>query len=122
MTTRMERLKYRLPRLAVIVHDLVMVWLCWQGLHYLRYAMQPTQLDLVPVSSTVLIVMVAQGLVFWQVGLYRGLWRFASVPDLLNIFKASVLGLLAALVQDRASIDARPGQHPHIPRDVGFHA
>ena len=98
MTTRMERLKYRLPRLAVIVHDLVMVWLCWQGLHYLRYAMQPTQLDLVPVSSTVLIVMVAQGLVFWQVGLYRGLWRFASVPDLLNIFKASVLGLLAAVV------------------------
>ena len=98
MTTRMDRIKHRLPRVAVIVHDLLMVWLCWQGLHYLRYAMQPTQLDLVPVSSTVLVVMVAQGLVFWQVGLYRGLWRFASVPDLVNIFKASLLGLLAAVV------------------------
>ena len=30
--------------------------------------------------------------------MYRGLWRFASVPDLLNIFKASVLGLLAVVV------------------------
>ena len=92
-----DRFKYGLPRLAVIVHDLAMVWVCWQGLHYIRYALQPTPLPLEPFSSTVLIVMVAQGLVSWQVGLYRGLWRFASVPDLLNIFKASVLGLLAVV-------------------------
>ena len=30
-------------------------------------------------------------------GLYRGIWRFASVPDLLNILKASMFGLLAIL-------------------------
>lgn len=86
-----DRLRHRLPRMAVVVHDLAMVWVCWQGLHYLRYALQPTPLDLAPFSSTVAIVLVAQGLVSWRVGLYRGLWRFASVPDLLNIFKASVL-------------------------------
>ena len=97
MMTWRDRFKYGLPRLAVIVHDLAMVWVCWQGLHYVRYALQPTPLPLEPFSSTVLIVMVAQGLVSWQVGLYRGLWRFASVPDLLNIFKASVLGLLAVV-------------------------
>ncbi len=48
----------------------------------------------------------AQGLVFWRVGLYRGLWRFASVPDLWNIFKASFLGMVAivlALALDRFS-------------------
>ena len=98
MMTWRDRFKYGLPRLAVIVHDLAMVWVCWQGLHYIRYALQPTPLPLEPFSSTVLIVMVAQGLVSWQVGLYRGLWRFASVPDLLNIFKASVLGLLDVVV------------------------
>ena len=97
MSTWKDRLKYRLPRLAVILHDLVMVWVCWQGLHYVRYALQPTPLLLAPISSTVLIVLVAQGLVSWRVGLYRGLWRFASVPDLLNIFKASLLGLLAVV-------------------------
>ena len=97
MMTWRDRFKYGLPRLAVIVHDFAMVWVCWQGLHYIRYALQPTPLPLEPFSSTVLIVMVAQGLVSWQVGLYRGLWRFASVPDLLNIFKASVLGLLAVV-------------------------
>ena len=26
------------PRLAVIAHDLAMVWLVWQALHRLRYA------------------------------------------------------------------------------------
>ena len=97
MNAWMDRLKYRLPRLAVIVHDLAMVWVCWQGLHYLRYALQRSSFDLTPLSSTVAIVLVAQGLVSWRVGLYRGLWRFASVPDLLNIFKASLLGLLAVV-------------------------
>ena len=31
------------------------------------------------------------------VGLYRGLWRFASVSDLLNIFKASFIGMVAIM-------------------------
>ncbi len=98
MSAWKDRLKFRLPRLAVVVHDLAMVWICWQGLHYLRYALQPTPLALAPFSNTVAIVLVAQGVVSWRVGLYRGLWRFASVPDLLNIFKASVVGLLAVVV------------------------
>ena len=98
MSTWKDVLNYRLPRLAVVVHDLLMVWVCWQGLHFLRYSLQPTPLDLQFFSSTVLIVLVAQGLVSWRVGLYRGLWRFASVPDLVNILKASVLGLLAVVV------------------------
>ena len=98
MGTPKDRLKYSLPRMAIVLHDLAMVWICWQGLHYLRYALQSPPLPLEPFSSTVVIVLVAQGLVSWRVGLYRGLWRFASVPDLLNIFKASVLGLLAVVI------------------------
>ena len=98
MSTWKDRLKYRLPRLAVVLHDLVMVWVCWQGLHYMRYALQPSPLSLAPFSSTVLIVLVAQGLVSWRVGLYRGLWRFASVPDLWNIFKAALWGLAAIIL------------------------
>lgn len=98
MSAWKERLKHRLPRMAVIAHDLAMVWVCWQGLHYLRYAMQPSSQPLPLFSSTILIVLVAQGLVSWRVGLYRGVWRFASVPDLFNIFKASLLGLLVIVV------------------------
>ena len=92
-----DRVRYRLPRAAVILHDLAMVWVCWQGLHYLRYSLQPAPFGFQPFSTTVAIVVLAQAAVFWRVGLYRGLWRFASVPDLLNIFKASVLGLIAVV-------------------------
>ena len=95
MTSWRERLAALLPRLTVVSHDLLMVWFCWQGLHHLRYAMLPDPPSFPRWSTEIAIVLVAQGLVFWRVGLYRGLWRFASVPDLWNILKAALLGLLA---------------------------
>ena len=87
-----------MPRAAVVAHDLCMVWLTWYGLHQFRYAIQPQAAALPYFSTETLLVLAAQGLVFWQVGLYRGIWRFASVPDLLNILKASVFGLLAIVL------------------------
>ena len=93
----MERIKASAPRAAVVVHDLCMVWLAWYGLHLFRYSVVESA-PAFPVWSTEIgLVMLAQGLVFWRVGLYRGLWRFASVPDLVNILKACVFGLLAIL-------------------------
>lgn len=82
------------PRLAVVAHDLTMVWVVWQVLHRLRYATMAAPLSMPLWSTEITLVLLAQGLVFWQVGLYRGLWRFASLPDLVNIVKASVLGLV----------------------------
>ena len=95
MTSWRERMAALLPRLTVVAHDLVMVWGCWQVLHRLRYAMLADPPAFPFWSAEIAIVLVAQGLVFWRVGLYRGLWRFASVPDLWNILKAALLGLLA---------------------------
>ncbi len=98
MSNMKDRLAGAWPRTAIVLHDLCMVALCWTGLVQFRYAMLDVA-SLPPVWSTeVLLVLVAQGLVFWQVGLYRGVWRFASVPDLVNILKASMFGLLAILL------------------------
>ncbi len=93
-----ERLEGAIPRTAVVAHDLFMVWLCWTGLTQFRYAMADVVVAPPFWDPAVLLVMVAQGLVFWQVGLYRGVWRFASVPDLMNILKATMFGLLAVLL------------------------
>ena len=97
MTLR-DRFEISLPRLAVVVHDLCMVWLSWYGLHRFRFAIQPAPEHLQAFSPEMLLVLFAQGLVFWRVGLYRGVWRFASVPDLVNIMKAALLGLLAIII------------------------
>src|SRR3546814_18725440 len=75
-----------------------MVWLCWVALNQFRWSMEIVSLDLPFWSPEVLLILFAQGLVFWKVGLYRGVWRFASLPDLLNILKASLAGLLAILL------------------------
>ncbi len=93
-----DRIAVALPRLAVGAHDLVMVWLCWLALHQFRYALQPGGGAAGVGMTELLLVLGAQGAVFWQVGLYRGLWRFASLPDLINILKASVLGLIGIMV------------------------
>ncbi len=93
-----DRWSSAVPRVAVVMHDLAMVWLVWVGLHRLRYGVMFSPPELPLWSTEIALVLAAQGLVFWQVGLYRGLWRFASVPDLWNIFKACALGLFAIVL------------------------
>ncbi|MFC5568877.1 polysaccharide biosynthesis protein [Lysobacter yangpyeongensis] len=98
MSSWFDQWKSLLPRQAVVMHDLFMVWLVWQALHRLRWGMVSNPPEIPLWSTEIVLVLAAQGLVFWQIGLYRGLWRFASVPDLWNIVKASVLGLFAILL------------------------
>lgn len=38
------------------------------------------------------LLLALQSFVYWRVGLYRGLWRFASLPDLGNLLRAALLG------------------------------
>ncbi|GHA74239.1 polysaccharide biosynthesis protein [Cognatilysobacter bugurensis] len=95
-----DRLNWRstVPRLSIAAHDLFMVWAVWHALHRLRFGIMPDPPEMALWSTPVALVLAAQGLVFWYMGLYRGLWRFASVPDLGNIFKACALGLVAIVV------------------------
>jgi FlaA1/EpsC-like NDP-sugar epimerase len=86
-------------RTAVILHDVAMAALAWQLAWLARFNFSfpyfgwQTSLQVLPE------VLLIQTAVFWFLGLYRGLWRFASIPDLWNIIKAAVLGtLLSALV------------------------
>lgn len=83
------------PRSAVVLHDLVMVWLAWFGANWLRWSLDANPRPVDPFDIEIAIVLVAQGLVLWWTGLYRGLWRFASLPDLVNIAKAGVVGVVA---------------------------
>jgi FlaA1/EpsC-like NDP-sugar epimerase len=87
-----------LPRLLVVLHDLAMVVVAWQGLIYLRYLQRPEGRPPEAFVLETLMVVALQLVVFWRVGLYRGLWRFASLPDILNIVVSASLGAAAAAV------------------------
>lgn len=80
------------PRTAVVVHDLGVTLLAWWLANTLRYAMLPYGQHLELLSWQTLIVLGVQAVMFYWTGLYKGLWRFASVPDLWNILRAVVAG------------------------------
>ena len=80
-----------------MVHDLVMIPIAWFAAYLLRFNLSPVPEIYLNQALTVLpVVMVIQGGAFWYFGLYRGVWRFASVPDLIRILKAIVTGVLVS--------------------------
>lgn len=85
----------RHPRAAVVGHDLVMVALSWLAAGWVmnRGGMHGI-IESLPLFSELLLVLSVQALVLWTTGLYKGLWRFASFPDLWNIARAATFGTL----------------------------
>lgn len=88
----------RHPRAAVVGHDLVMVLIAWLSASWLQNQIHPGSSAISWFSIETMLVLSIQGLMFWYIGLYRGLWRFASFLDLWNIIKACTIGgLVVAL-------------------------
>lgn len=94
-------------RTAAFTHDLLMVPAAWMLAYWMRFNLQ--QIPPVYLSTalrTLPLVMVVCGIVYWTFGLYRGVWRFASLPDLVRITKAvlaaTVFTMLVLFVYNRA--------------------
>jgi FlaA1/EpsC-like NDP-sugar epimerase len=78
-------------------HDLLMVPAAWLGAFWLRFNLESVPAHFWHQAVLLLpVVWVAQGATFWYFGLYRGIWRFASVPDLIRIIKAVAVGVAIA--------------------------
>lgn len=92
------------PRVAVAAHDLVVTVIAWWAAKELRYTLDPN-LSIHFAAWELPIVLLVQGLIFSWTGLYKGVWRFASLPDLWNILRAAVSGAaiiyVALFVYDR---------------------
>ncbi|WP_154222008.1 polysaccharide biosynthesis protein [Marinicella rhabdoformis] len=85
-------------RLAVVAHDLFMVWLAWVLGFVVRYSFLPESRDIELWSFDIACLLAIQAVVSYFFNMYRGLWRFASVPDLMNLMKSAVLGALSIAV------------------------
>ncbi len=86
------------PRLAVVVHDLAMVWVAWLLANWLRYSIEPNSPPVAWFTVETFIVVAVQGLILWWTSLYKGLWRFASLPDLWNILRGGIIGAVTIAV------------------------
>ncbi len=91
-TTALDRMR---SRIAAFLHDLLMIPVAWLGAYWLLFDLGP-----VPPSTgrdallSLILVWPMQASVNWYFGLYRGVWRFASLPDLVRISKALIAGVL----------------------------
>lgn len=82
----------RTPTVAFL-HDLLAIPIAWLGAYWLRFNFGPIPDYIFTHALSVLpVLIVVQGVVFWYFGLYRGVWRFASMPDLIRILKAVLIG------------------------------
>jgi FlaA1/EpsC-like NDP-sugar epimerase len=80
-------------RWMAFTHDLVWVPAAIYLAFWLRFNLgdiPPAYFQ--PLSMCVFFALPLQAATFWLLGLYRGIWRFASMPDLLRILKAVFLG------------------------------
>jgi FlaA1/EpsC-like NDP-sugar epimerase/UDP-N-acetylmuramyl pentapeptide phosphotransferase/UDP-N-acetylglucosamine-1-phosphate transferase len=76
-------------RFAVVAHDLAMILAAWLVADGLRAALGGVAPPWGPGAWWPLpAVFAVQAGTFWYFGLYRGIWRFASIPDFLRIAKA----------------------------------
>jgi len=77
--------------------DILMIPAAWYGAYWLHFNLEaiPGQ-TLLHATYYLPILLVTQALAFWFLGLYRGIWSFTSLPDLMRILKAVVIGTLAS--------------------------
>lgn len=85
-------------RFPIILHDICMAALAWGLAIIIRYDW-PLLPDVEAVFWQALPIVVSiQSLVLWHSGLYKGIWRFTSIPDLFTILRAVILGTLAIVL------------------------
>jgi FlaA1/EpsC-like NDP-sugar epimerase len=80
--------------LLALAHDLCAAALAWAAAYYLRFNFELPPDYRGEMWRTLLWVAPLQLLVFWYMGLYRGIWRYASVADLRRIFMAVLLAAM----------------------------
>ncbi|MCP5420899.1 MAG: polysaccharide biosynthesis protein [Gammaproteobacteria bacterium] len=85
-------------RTAAFVHDLCMVPVAWFGAFWLRF-----NLEIIPEAflwralALFPVIWLIHAAMFLYFGLYRGVWRFASMPDFVRILKAVAAAALVSV-------------------------
>ena len=77
-----------------VSHDIFVAALSWIFAYLLRFNFDLPQDFQNEVWRNLLWIAPLQALIFWHMGLYRGIWRYASIVDLRRIFVAVILAAM----------------------------
>ena len=91
----MNQLKPSYRAALAFAHDVLASAACWLLAFWLRFNLDIPEAFFPALASAVAASVSLHALVFWSLGLYRGTWRYASLPDLKRIAFACLIGALA---------------------------
>jgi FlaA1/EpsC-like NDP-sugar epimerase len=91
----MKSIRYHILQMLI---DLVLLAIAFTLAFLFRFdfGVPPAQLELLAIF--ILPVLAAKIIIFYFAGLYRRMWRYASVRDFYTVFWASILGSLAVVI------------------------
>ncbi|MDT8272269.1 MAG: nucleoside-diphosphate sugar epimerase/dehydratase [Desulfomonilia bacterium] len=76
----------------ILCIDLVLLSLCYYGAHWLRFDGRISSAVIHNIKITIIPLLVLKISCFYLFHLYRGMWRYAGINDLFNVFKGCVAG------------------------------
>ncbi len=95
----MLNINYPTIRFLVFLHDIAMIPIAWALAYWLRFNLGAVNPIFFKQALYVLpIIILVQTLFYGLFGLHRGIWRFASLPDLIRIFKAVGTGIVSTVI------------------------
>ena len=95
----MRFFSFLINRWAAFLHDIVWVPIALVVAFWVRF-----NLGIIPeyywqgIYQLLFVALIIQAICYWYFGLYRGIWRFASIPDVLQITKAVFVGVGVTLL------------------------
>ena len=98
---RGNRLFWERRALFVIATDLIAIAVAYLGAYFLRMNFEFTEAEGKAVLRAFPIVVIVRSACFFKYGLYRSMWKYTSVSDVIRVIKAVTAGsaiILAAVV------------------------
>jgi FlaA1/EpsC-like NDP-sugar epimerase len=107
------RFSVRSRATLAFTHDVIAASAAWCAAFWLRFNLEVPEPYFSAMLASLLWVVPLQAAVFWMFGLYRGIWRYASVADVQRIAIAVVVSAMAV-----AMVLTLLGRPTGVPRSV----
>jgi FlaA1/EpsC-like NDP-sugar epimerase len=83
---------------VIFVCDVILLSICHYGSYWLRFDKEFNSIIRVQILSTIIPMVVLKIACFFFFDVYRGMWRYAGIKDLINVIKGSITGSLIFVV------------------------
>lgn len=85
-------------RLLEVLLDFMLICIAYYSAYFLRFEGELLHRNLFLIKESIVWIILIKMTVFFAFGLYRGVWRYISISDLLTVFKVVSIGSVASIL------------------------